>query len=264
GRGGGGGGGGQDRFERLRRLARQLQEESVVRAGRPLPPVRGLRLIVLASVLAVLAGIIGLMVNYNRFVSLDQQVQAAKGRVEASLQRRANLFPNLVMLTGSQAVHETEVFRHVAEVRTELLRSNDLLEGFAAQAAGAGSTGEGLVPELAALPAATIETLKASMGRLMALGEAYPDIKAVTTYHQLMTDLVEIETLILEQRRQLNETTQSYNTAIMTFPSRILARLYGFHPYAYFQAAEEAHINPEATGEMLGRSLLPVPSTPKP
>jgi LemA protein len=175
--------------------------------------------LVLAGGVVLLGLIVGcsLVGRYNRLVTQNETIDAAWAQVENVLQRRADLIPNLVETVKGYAAHEREVFEAVAEARSRL----------------AGAT----TPEEAARANAG---LTSALGRLLAIAENYPDLKANQSFIRLQDELAGTENRIAVERRHYNEAVRAYNTAIRRFPDRLVAGLFGFAAREYFEAEEGA------------------------
>ena len=166
---------------------------------------------ILIGVLVVLAALA--VYGYNRLVRLRNEVGVGWGNIEAQLQRRADLIPNLVESVRGYAAHERGVFDEVTEARTAL------------QQAGS--------PANAAQADAGLTT---ALGKLFAVAEAYPDLKASENFSQLQDELTDTEDKISAARRYYNATVMSFNTAIQSFPWMLFARGLGFREREFFSA----------------------------
>jgi LemA protein len=155
--------------------------------------------------------------SYNKFVSEDEAIKSAWAQVENQLQRRNDLIPNLVSTVKGYASHEQGVFQAVADSRAKL--------------AGA------VTPE-DKMAAANAQS--SALSRLLAIAEAYPQLKADEQFNRLMDELSGTENRIGVARMRYNEQVQSYNTLRRRFPSNLTAALFGFKEHAFFQAAAEA------------------------
>jgi len=165
-------------------------------------------------VIAVLVVIIALpIVNYNSLVAGQTAVEAGKADIATQLQRRADLIPNLIQTVNNFTTHETEVFAAVTEAREAML--------------SAGSVGE---------MAAADEQMTAALGRLVAVAEAYPELKSDSVYVGLMDELAGTENRIAVARKDYNADVESYNVAIRRFPGVLFAKLFGFQAAEYFEA----------------------------
>jgi LemA protein len=161
------------------------------------------------AVLLVLFFVFG----YNRLVRLRNEVNTGWSNIDVQLQRRADLIPNLVETVRAYAAHERGVFEEVTRARTALQ-----------QAGSPGSAAE------------ANEGLTAALGRLFAVAEAYPDLKASENFLQLQEDLTDTEDKISAARRYYNATVNAYNTGIQTIPWVLVARPLGFHEREFFSA----------------------------
>lgn len=174
---------------------------------------------VLIGVVAVLAiVVIYAIATYNRLVSLRNHLRDSWSGIDVELQRRYDLIPNLVEVCQGYAEHEREVFQAVTEARTR------------AQA----NTGT-------AIDQARDETvLMAGLERLLAVAEAYPELKANTQFQQLSEELSDTEDRIAATRRFYNGNVRELNTLIETFPSTIVANLFGFKTSTFFDLPDKA------------------------
>jgi len=164
-------------------------------------------------VLAVLALIVLVIIGiYNRLVGLRQNVRQALGDIDAQLRQRHDLVPNLVSTVKGYAGHEQATFDQVISARN--------------RAAG-GST-----------PEAEAELTK-SLSNLLALGEAYPDLKASANFQALQGELADVEDKLAASRRSLNAATANYNTARESFPAVLLAGPFGFQAADFHQLAAD-------------------------
>src|SRR3989442_3591095 len=178
--------------------------------------VGGVIVLILAIAGMSLAGI------YNRLVAQDQQVKAGWAQVQNVLQRRADLIPNLVETVKGYATHEKEVFENVAEARSRL--------------AGAASPREA---------AAANAGLTSALGRLLAIAENYPALKANENFIRLQDELAGTEKRIAGERMRYNESVRAFNTSIKRFPTNFLPRMLGFSEKEYFDAEARAHEAPQ-------------------
>lgn len=162
--------------------------------------------------------------GYNKIQTLDEQAAQAKQGIEVQLQRRADLVPNLVNTVKGYAAHEEAVFTQVAQARTGL--------------AGAIKTGD---PEK---QAAADAALTGALGRLLAISEAYPQLKADQTFLRLQDELSGTENRIAVSRTDYNAAVKEYNAFIRTFPQKITASLTGAKPRAYYDAPPASETAP--------------------
>lgn len=183
-------------------------------------------------VLAVLAIIIlwGVSV-YNGLVAAEEQVEAAWAQVENQYQRRADLVPNLVATVKGYAAHEQETLEGVIEARAKATQIT---------IDPANATAE----QLAAFQAAQGE-LSQALGRLLAVAESYPDLKANENFRDLQQQLEGTENRIAVARQLFNDEARNFNTKVRRFPNNIIASLCGFEKKPYFEAEEGAHTAPK-------------------
>lgn len=168
-------------------------------------------------VLLLLAGLIAWVVfAYNRLVRLRNQWRTAWADVDVQLQRRHDLVPQLVATVGAYARHERATLDAVTELRAKALATRDP----------------------AALGVVEAE-LEQALGRLVAVVEAYPDLKASDNFLQLQRDLVEVEEHLQYARRFFNGAVRDYNTVLERVPDVLVARGFGFAPAEFFQAGAD-------------------------
>jgi LemA protein len=184
----------------------------------------GLGLVILI-VVVVLLGLFVLL-TYNRMVSRRNAVDNSWGQIEAALQRRHDLIPNLVEAVKGYAKHEKETFENVTKARGTAVAA----KGPQSQAAAEGVLG-------------------AVLGRLMVVAEQYPELRATENFQQLQGQLTETENQIAITRRVYNDTVQTYNTGIQVFPNSVLAGMFNFEPRTFFDAPKEAEATPEVSFE---------------
>jgi len=158
--------------------------------------------------------------GYNRIQSLTQNVDAAQGQIQAQLQRRYDLIPNLVNTVKGYATHEEAVFTKVAEARAGL--GTAIKSGDAAQMANADAT------------------MTQALGRLLVTVEAYPQLKADQSFLRLQDELTGTENRIAVSRTDYNNAVKEYNTLITQFPTVLTAKATGAKQKSYYQATNEA------------------------
>lgn len=180
-------------------------------------------IIILAVVGIVL---IWAVVGYNGLVSADEAVNTAWSNVENQYQRRADLIPNLVSTVKGYAAHEQETLDAVTEARTRATQMT--------------ISAEELTEEKLQEYQAAQGELGTALGRLLAITEAYPDLKANRNFLELQAQLEGTENRISVERRNFNDVAREYNTSIRSFPKNILAGMFGFETRPYFEAAEGA------------------------
>ena len=155
--------------------------------------------------------------GYNQIQQYDENAQQAKQQISVQLQRRADLVPNLVNTVKGYAQHEEAVFTQVAQARAGL--------------AGAIQTGD------PGQMATANGQLTGALGRLLAISEAYPQLKADQGFLRLQDELTGTENRIATSRNDYNQAVQTYNTYIRTFPQALTAKVTGAKPRTYFEAA---------------------------
>ena len=172
--------------------------------------------------LIVLAAYSYLKGTYNSLVSMDEGVKGAWAQVENQLQRRYDLIPNYVETVKGYAKHEKEVFVEVAQAR--------------AKVAGATSVNEKIEANT---------QLSSALGRLLLVVERYPELKANANFIRLQDELAGTENRIAVERRRFNEMVKSYNIKIRSFPTNILAGMFGFEKATFFKVPKERQEAPK-------------------
>lgn len=167
--------------------------------------------------------------TYNNMVSLDEGVTSQWAQVENVYQRRADLIPNLVATVKGYAEHEQETLEGVIEARSK--------------ATSVTIDPTNLNPASIQQFQAAQDGLSSALSKLMVVVERYPDLKANQNFLELQTQLERTENRIAVERRSFNNSAQTYNTFIRTFPKNLYAGMFGFEKKAYFSAqvgAEQA------------------------
>ena len=165
---------------------------------------------------------------YNRLVRLKNSMANAFGQIDVQLKRRYDLIPNLVEAAKKYLQHEQETLEAVISARNRARSASDRVASRPGQA-----------DAVVALAAAE-QTLGGSLGRLFALAEAYPDLKADKTIRELSEELTSTENKVGFARQAYNDAVLDYNNAQGQFPALLIARLFGFVPSAMLQATENA------------------------
>ena len=160
--------------------------------------------------------------SYNTFVSQEEAIKAQWAQVENQLQRRNDLIPNLVETVKGYATHEQAVFKDIADARSRLLAAKSPEETI--QAANQQSS---------------------ALGRLLAVVESYPNLKANEQFNRLMDELSGTENRLAVERMRYNEKVQAYNTSRRQFPANLTAKMFGFKEYPFFQVPPEAKQAPK-------------------
>ncbi len=153
---------------------------------------------------------------YNRLVALNQRVDQSYADIEVQLNQRHDLIPNLVETVKGYASHEKETLDAVVQARNSAVSAS----GPAAQASAEG-------------------VLTGALGKLFALAEAYPDLKANTNFLQLQDELSDIENKIAAARRFFNNAVSELNTGIQQFPAVLFASSFGFSEKEFFDLGED-------------------------
>ncbi len=164
----------------------------------------------------MVAALSGLYI-YNRLIRSQERTREAWSGIDVQLKRRANLIPNLVETVKGYATHERGVFEEVTQARSRLV-----------QAAGIAET------------AGANHNLTQALGRLLAVAEGYPDLKASENFLKLQTELSDLEEKIAYARQFYNRNVAEFNARIRSVPDVLIARVYGFQPFDFFEAEEEA------------------------
>ena len=181
------------------------------------------------GVVAVVA--IFFYVTYNGFVNKEEGVNAAWSNVETQYQRRSDLIPNLVNTVKGYAAHEQSTFTEVVEARAQAM-------SFKLDAAD-------LTPEKLAEFQQAQQKVGSALGRLIAVAEQYPDLKANQNFIELQSQLEGTENRIAVARKDFNDAARKYNVAVRRFPSNLVAALFGFDQKPYFEAAEGTETAPQ-------------------
>src|ERR1700681_3916672 len=155
--------------------------------------------------------------SYNRFVGQEEGIKAQWAQVQNQLQRRNDLIPNLVETVKGYATHEESVYKDIADSRSKLLAAKSPEE---------------------TIQAANQQT--SALGRLLAVVENYPNLKANEQFNRLMDELSGTENRIAVERMRYNERVQEYDTSRRQFPANLTAKLLGFKEYPFFAAPPEA------------------------
>jgi len=172
----------------------------------------------------------GIRVN-NTIIAKEQAVEESWGNVQSSYQRRADLIPNLVETVKGYAKHEREVFAQVTEARARATSLNiDIGE---------------LTPEKLMQLQQAQQALSAGIGRLLAVAENYPQLRASENFKDLQVQLEGTENRINVARNRYNASCKDYNTYIKLFFQRIIASMRGSQPKPYFEAEVGAEVAPE-------------------
>jgi LemA protein len=167
-------------------------------------------LIVLIAVILLLA--LAVVVLYNRLVRLRNRSENSWAQVDVQLRRRYDLIPNLVEAVKGYAAHERATFDEVTEARTRAQQTEGVEEQAKAE-----------------------NVLTAALGRLFAVAEAYPELRATENFQQLQAQLADVEQNIVISRQVYNDAVLSYDNALETVPTNIVAGMFNFRPREYFE-----------------------------
>lgn len=176
--------------------------------------------IIVLGLLVLLAGcIIGI---YNKLVNARNKVKNQFSQVDIQLKRRADLIPNLVETVKGYAKHEEETLKEVVEARNKAVNAGTINDKVDAN-----------------------NKLTQVLGKLFALSEAYPDLKANENFVSLQNDLKETEDKITYARQFYNDSAMNFNNLVEMFPSNIIANMFNFKMYEYFKIDEVEKETPE-------------------
>lgn len=190
------------------------------------------KLSVTAIVLIVLAVIVVWGIGaYNSLVKNEEGVKSAWSQVENVYQRRADLIPNLVATVKGYATHESATLEGVVEARAKATQMTVNVDDLSEEKIAEFQKAQG--------------ELGSALGRLMAITEAYPDLKANENFRDLQAQLEGTENRIAVERKAYNQVAQEYNTSIRVFPRNIIASVFGFKVKGYFEAEEGAQTAPK-------------------
>jgi LemA protein len=169
---------------------------------------------------AVLVAIVAVTLSscsYNKFTTQEEAIKGSWGEVQNQLTRRNDLIPNLVETVKGFASHEEAIFKDIAESRSKLLAAKDPAETIAAA-----------------------NQQSSALGRLLAVVENYPNLKANEQFNRLMDELAGTENRLATERMRYNERVQEYNTARRQFPANLTAKMFGFKDYPFYEVPPEA------------------------
>lgn len=186
-------------------------------------------IIIIVAVVTIIA--IWAVSGYNSLVGIDENVSNQWANVETQYQRRADLIPNLVNTVKGYAAHEKETLEGVIAARS--------------QATQIKVDPTDLTPEKLAEYQKAQGQLATALGKLLAITENYPDLKANQNFLELQAQLEGTENRINVARKNFNDAAKTYNTTIRRFPKNILAGMFGFDKRAYFEATEGAEQAPQ-------------------
>lgn len=179
--------------------------------------------LIVGGIIVLIGIIFGLTVlsYYNRFVTMSEAYEAAWAQVENQLKRRNDLIPNLVNTVKGYMKHEREIFEHIAEARTKLAGATTIPEKIDAN-----------------------REMGMALGRLLAIFENYPDLKAIEAFNKMMDELAGTENRIAVERMRYNEKVKVYNMTIKRFPGKAFASWFNREPAVYFEVPEAEQVVP--------------------
>ena len=169
--------------------------------------------IILVALILLLA--VAVVVIYNRLVRLRNRSEASWAQVDVQLRRRYDLIPNLVEAVKGYAAHERATFEEVTEARTRAQQAEGVEEQAKAE-----------------------NVLTAALGRLFAVAEAYPELRASENFQQLQAELASTEDTIRVARQVYNDTVLTYENARETIPTNLVAGMFGFEEKPFFEIEE--------------------------
>lgn len=176
-------------------------------------------------VLAIIAVVLAWAATaYNRFVTLGTRSDEAWSDIEVQLKRRYDLIPNLVETVKGYATHEKETLADVTEMRTKATSMH--------------IDPKNVTPEQIAAFGQVQDGLSSALGRLLAVSENYPDLKANQNFIELQRELTDTENKIQAARRFFNTNVRDLNIAVDSFPSNLIANMFGFAKRVFFELAE--------------------------
>lgn len=184
--------------------------------------------LIIVGVIAII--IIGLITwgggSYNKFVALQEEVKNQESAIDVTLERRADLIPNLVSTVKGYASHEEKIINQITSARENLLKADSIEDKSEANA-----------------------ELTSALNALMVIVENYPDLKANTNFINLQDELAGTENRIAVARKDYNEAAKAYNTAIKMFPGSLIAAIFDFDDVDYFEASAGKTEVPEVNFE---------------
>lgn len=169
--------------------------------------------------------------TYNGMVTKEEAVRTAWSNVETQYQRRADLIPNLVSTVKGYASHEESTLKAVVDARAKATSVNLSLDD--------------LSPEKLAEYQQAQSAVTSALGRLIAVSESYPELKANQNFLELQAQLEGTENRITVARKEFNDATQVYNVAVRKFPANLVAMIFGFDTKPYFEADAAAATAPK-------------------
>lgn len=186
--------------------------------------------LIITIVVIALVAIWGIS-SYNGLVSMDENVSNSWANVETQYQRRSDLIPNLVNTVKGYAKHESETLESVMAARSQATQMKIDPSNCTPQQLAAYQKAQGDVTT--------------ALGKLLAITENYPDLKANQNFLELQSQLEGTENRINVARKDFNDTAKKYNTSLRRFPRNIIASMFGFEKRNYFEAEAGAEKAPK-------------------
>jgi len=183
----------------------------------------------------VLIAIFSSIGKYNSLQRMRESVKSQWANVENQYQRRADLIPNLVNTVKGYASHESSTLEAVTDARARATQTQVNFEDLDEQTISRYNAAQG--------------QLSSALGRLMAIVESYPDLKANQNFRDLQVLLEGTENRIATERKRFNDEARGYNTTIRQFPNNILAGIFGFESIPYFNAEPGSEVAPVVSFE---------------
>ena len=179
---------------------------------------------ILIGVVAVI--VLAFIYFYNNFVKLTQRAKEAWADIDVQLKRRYDLIPNLIETVKGYAAHERETLESVTEARTTATQTH--------------VDPSNVTPEQISAMAGAESALTGALGRLIAIAENYPDLKANENFVELQRELSDTENKIQAARRFYNSNVQALNVALQSFPSNLVGKMFSFKNEPYFELETES------------------------
>jgi LemA protein len=179
-------------------------------------------LVALISIAVLVAIALAVVLLYNRLVRLRNRAENSWAQVDVQLRRRYDLVPNLVETVKGYASHERATFEEVTRARASAQAARTVEEQAEAE-----------------------NVLTAAIGRLFAVAEDYPELRASDNFRELQSQLEETEGRIAVARQIYNDAVLSYDNALETVPTNVIGSLFNFEPKAYFEIEEPAREAPQ-------------------
>ena len=184
---------------------------------------------IIIAIVVIIIWIIGMFIYYyNRFAVLENRIENSASQIDVQLKKRSDLVPNLVKTVQGYAKHEKGIMDNVAKARAEMLKAGNLNSRVKAG-----------------------NMLQEALGKIFAIAENYPQLKANENFLQLQQELSSIEERIAYARQYYNDSVLSFNNAVETFPARFFASLYGKREKEMLQITQEERAVPKVSFEGL-------------